>query len=470
MPELSAPRRAEEAPALQARSELRSALADSGVKIAVIDDDPTGTQTVRDVPVALSCEQPELEWAMRAADPLFCVLTNTRALAEPDAVAINRELGERLPVIGGDLGAEVRVISRSDSTLRGHFPAETAALAAGLGAAGEPIDAVLLCPAYPEAGRVTKNDTHYLCRDGRMVPVAETEFARDPAFGYRSSDLRAWIGERAGERSAIASLGLADIRESSPDQLAALLAERAAGAEYVIANALEPSDLERIALAVDLAESGGLRLIYRTGPSFLGARAGRRTPAPLHSEEIAMPDARGLLVVGSYTELSTAQLQEAETRHELGSVMLDVDRVLRDDDSRQQAVQEAVAALRAELDRGDAALVTSRASAHRSAGAESLEVGARIAATLVDVVAATLGETRVDWLIAKGGITSHDLAVKALSARRAIVLGQLLPGQVSVWELGEDALLPGLRYVVFPGNVGDRQALAEVLARLKGCE
>jgi len=363
---------------------------------------------------------------------------------------------------------DVRVISRSDSTLRGHFPAEPEALAAGLAAGGMDVDAILLCPAFPQAGRVTVDDVH-LVRDGdRLVPVADTEYARDPAFGYRSSDLGAWVRERAGAGASVASLSLDDLRGGA-DVVARRLLELRGRARYVIANAADERDLDLLALGIEIAEQEGLRLLYRTGPSFLAARAGLGTPDPLTDREIAMPGGRGLLVVGSHTGLTTAQLEHARSEHELTTVMVDVDAVLGERaDGAITAVTRAAAELRTALSEGDAALVTTRRPAHASRGAASLRTSETVADALVDIAAAVAADIALDWLVAKGGITSHDMAVRALGARRATVIGQLFPGQVSVWQLGEGSLRPGLRYVVFPGNVGDELALSRALRRLKG--
>jgi uncharacterized protein YgbK (DUF1537 family) len=67
-------------------------------------------------------------------------------------------------------------------------------------------------------------------------------------------------------------------------------------------------------------------------------------------------------------------------------------------------------------------------------------------------------------LIAKGGITSSDVATQALNVSRAVVMGQLLPG-VPVWQLGAESRYPGLAYVVFPGNVGRSKSLLEAVAQ-----
>jgi uncharacterized protein YgbK (DUF1537 family) len=66
----------------------------------------------------------------------------------------------------------------------------------------------------------------------------------------------------------------------------------------------------------------------------------------------------------------------------------------------------------------------------------------------------------------QGGITSHDVAVRGLGIRRARVLGQLFPGLVSVFrpvEAAPEAV--GTPYIVFAGNVGDDDTLADVVDR-----
>ncbi len=88
----------------------------------------------------------------------------------------------------------------------------------------------------------------------------------------------------------------------------------------------------------------------------------------------------------------------------------------------------------------------------------SLEIGRQVSTALIEIVAGLTA--RPGYLIAKGGITSHDLAMHALGGRRIEVLGQLLPG-VPLWRLGQESRRPGLLYVVFPGNVGGPAAMRE---------
>lgn len=459
-------------------------------RIAVIDDDPTGIQTAANVPLVTSWEEQDLSWALDAANPIFAVLTNSRALTEPYAVDVNRTIGARLARLSRERKIQLRVISRSDSTLRGHFPAEVEALIDGLSQQGDRVDGILICPAFPEAGRVTINDIHRVRVGNRWIPAAETEFARDARFGYRSSHLGQWVAERAGIHSTVRSLALADVRAGS-EQAADRLVRAFAAARYVVANAETAEDLRCLAEAVSLAERRGLHIVYRTGPSFVSARAGRATAPPLPSVEVGAGP--GLLVVGSHTALTTAQLTAARTRHTFATVSLDVEELAAlPQDARRRLVQATTRALMRALSAGDAALVTSRrvvpskdehtrpalsethqptapASARRirDTRAQCAAPSTIAADAVVKIVRSTVSRVPPAWIVAKGGITSHDTATLALGARRALVLGQILPGRISIWSLAPESRVPGLPYVVFPGNVGDPNTLADVLDRLK---
>jgi uncharacterized protein YgbK (DUF1537 family) len=449
----------------EVRARVAASLRDSNVKIAVVDDDPTGTQTVRGVPLVTAWGEEELEWAIQRAEPLFAIVTNSRSLPEAQAASANLEIARRLASAAARAGVGLRIISRSDSTLRGHFPAEPEALAAGL---GEEIEAVLLCPAYPEAGRITVGDVHLIRQGGRFVPVAESEFAADASFGYRCSDLKEWVRERLGADAKVGSLALEDLRRGGAAAIAGRLLELRGRARYVIANAETDRDLEVLALGVALAEERGMRLLYRTGPSFLAARAGAAPAAPLTRGEVAAAGGRGLVVVGSHTELTTSQLQAARNRHALRTVELEVDRLVElGEAEREEMIADLANRTQAALMMEDVALVTGRRRLAGGDRAASLAIAAKVAAALVEVVGRVARATRLDWMVTKGGITSYDVAARALRSRRATVVGQVFAGQVSVWQL-HDGVVGGLRYVVFPGNVGSRDSLAETIDRLKG--
>ncbi|MBQ5543288.1 MAG: hypothetical protein IIU06_09530, partial [Erysipelotrichales bacterium] len=167
-------------------------------KWIVLDDDPTGTQTVHGVPVYTGWSVPLLCEALKAPGNLFFLLTNSRGLTETETAALHREITQNVLAASGETGVKYLYISRSDSTLRGHFPLETDLLAEGLRGDYGHTDGVILYPFFPEGGRYTVGNIHYVRYGDDLVPASETEFAKDVTFGYKSSDLREYAEEKTG--------------------------------------------------------------------------------------------------------------------------------------------------------------------------------------------------------------------------------------------------------------------------------
>src|SRR5690606_26470439 len=176
--------------------------------------------------------------------------------------------------VAARLGRELDLVSRSDSTLRGHVLPEIRALdAARRRAAGAGFDAVLVAPAFFEAGRTTVDDIHRVRLDGVDVPAGETEYARDKTFGYRSSDLKEFLAEKSDgaiDPADVVSLSLDDIREGGADAIATRL-EALSGGTFVVVNAETEEDYDVVALGVARARAAGRALLARCGPSFVRA-------------------------------------------------------------------------------------------------------------------------------------------------------------------------------------------------------
>jgi uncharacterized protein YgbK (DUF1537 family) len=438
-------------------------VARSGRKVVVLDDDPTGTQTVRDVAVLTAWPVDALAAELRNPAPCFYLLTNSRSMDEARAVEVAREIGGRLREASASTGVAFEVVSRSDSTLRGHFPAEVDAL---LDAAGLPPLPCLVVPFFLEGERYTVGDIHYVGEGGRLVPAADTPYARDEAFGYRNSDLRLWIAEKTRGRVSperIASLSIADIRGGGPERAAERLSALGPG-DHCVVNAASYRDLEVVVAGLLSAEAAGRRFVCRTAASFVRVRAGIPPGALLQAEDMTFPGTRGgLFVVGSHVPKSSEQLAALRDCRGVLGVELAVENLLRED-RRAREIRRAADAVNRELAAGgDVALFTSRRLVGAGDAAASLEIGRKVSDGLVAVVRDLRSRPR--YLVAKGGITSSDVATRGLGVRRAVVLGQVLPG-VPVWRLGEEARYPGMAYVVFPGNVGGASALADIRERL----
>lgn len=438
-------------------------------RLLVLDDDPTGSQCVAGVDIVLEPDAPTIAAALKAPGSTCFVLTNSRALDENDAVELNRRILSEVIAAGVD-PKTLHVVSRSDSTLRGHVIAEPRALADVLAEHGREVDGILLCPAMLEAGRFTQDGTHYATVMGESVKVAETDFAADATYGYSHSDLAAFLEERsAGSVKArdVLRITLADIRDGGLERVISIL-EKARDRRWIILDATEYSDMETVAAAVGRLEDRGRMFLTRCAPSFVRPLAGQRGAAVLTPDDIVIsPDRRshGLVVVGSHVGLTTRQLRVVQARSGLEEFELQVPKLL-EEETREAHVQNTAAQVREALRRRDAVLYTSRDLVRTDDPAESLAIARTVSDAVVDVVR-RVRDTRPAWVVAKGGITSHEVAVEGLGIRRAAVAGQFFPGQISLFTPCDapDEVL-GMPYVVFPGNVGGEDALAEVIDRL----
>ena len=460
-------------------AEIGGRVAAGGRKIVVLDDDPTGVQSVHDVPVLADWSVEELRWGLSQPSPTFFVLTNSRSLPERRAVEMNREIVRSLVEAAEEVDADFVLTSRSDSTLRGHYPAETDALAGALRELrGEEVDGLILCPCFFEAGRITVDDVHWVRQGDRLVPAGLTEFASDHSFGYSASDLPGWVAEKTGRRtpaSAVISVGLADIREGGPGRVSELLGG-VDGGRPVVVNAENYGDLEVFVLGLLDAEDGGKRFIYRTGPSFVRARGGITAPTVLGPSELYRGGKRGghgLVLVGSYVPTTTKQLEEALRLERVEAVELSVRRLL-DPAAREPEIERVVSEANRVLRSREAVVYTSREllTAETLSGGDpgrsDLDIGAVVSDALVEVVGRIDRSLELSFVIAKGGITSSEVGTRGLRVRRAEVAGPLLPpGIVPVWILPEDNDFPGLPYVIFPGNVGGPDSLARAIEILR---
>jgi uncharacterized protein YgbK (DUF1537 family) len=449
-------------------------VAESGRVLVVLDDDPTGTQTVAGVPVLTAWSVDDLRWAVRQGSAVLYVLTNTRSLEADEAAARNREVVQALIEAARAEQQTFALVSRGDSTLRGHYPLETDVLAETVTAHhGVRVDGVLLCPAYVDAGRLTVGDVHWMRTAQGMLPVGESEFARDASFGYRSSNLRDFIAEKTDGRWSAAdvlSISIDDIRLGGQDRVAQLLATLHDGRPAVV-NATCDDDLRVVALAALAVEERGRTLLYRTGPSFVRARAGLSARPPLRPDELysaADPAPHGLVVVGSHVSQTTRQLERLRSAGGIAELELEVAALL--DPQRRDVHISAVADdVIGALDDVDVVVRTTRQLVTGADPAASLSIARHVSQALVDVVRGVAAARTPLFVVAKGGITSSDVATHGLGIRRAWVRGTMLPGIVSAWA-AVDGAAPGMPYIVFAGNVGDDDALAHVVNTLRATQ
>ena len=451
---------------------LSAAVAASNRRVVVIDDDPTGSQSVADLPIITTWEDDDVRWAFDQDAVGFFVLANTRSLLPDAAAAVVAEVHDRVVAVADERGEDVVLVSRGDSTLRGHFPLETDVLADRGAALGRVVDAVLLVPAYPDAGRITVDSVHYLATADDWTPVGESEFAQDASFGYRASALPEWVAEKTQGRvpaSDVVRLTLDLIRTGGPAAVTDALLTCHDG-RVAVADAVDEDDLRVVALGALAAEAAGLRVVYRSGPSFVRARCGQEARGPLSDAALTeaftdAPSGHGLVAVGSHVGLTGRQLDELLAQHPVVPVEIDLVRCLESEAGFQEVVEDSARRAAEHLADSDVVVMTSRTLIRGTDAADSLRVSRVASESLVAVVRAVAARRRPSFLVAKGGITSNDLATKALAIDRAWTLGTMLSGIVSLW-VAADGPSAGVPYVVFPGNVGGDDALSAVVARV----
>jgi uncharacterized protein YgbK (DUF1537 family) len=446
------------------RPAIKKQVKAGGRKVVVLDDDPTGTQTIHDLPVLTEWSLPTLRAELENDLPAFYILTNSRSFTLSLAQKINAEIGHHLFEAGQQASREFVVVSRSDSTLRGHFPGEVEALADAL---AQSYDAWIINPFFLEGGRYTINDVHYVDEGGLLVPAGQTEFARDRAFGYSASNLRHWVAEKtAGQIAAkdVASVSIEHLRREGPRSATSFLMTLSGGQACVV-NAAGYRDLEVFVLGLLAAEARGKKFLFRTAASFVQVRSGLSSRPLLTQSDLKLTQAGGgLIVVGSYVPRSTDQVNSLLTRTDILHTEIDVAGLL-DDQLREDEINRVVKKVDQALhDGNDIVIFTSRQLRTGKDAGTSLKIGQNVSQGLVAIVKRI--KTAPRYILAKGGITSSDIATQALKVKKAMVSGQILPG-VPVWKLGAESRFPGLAYIVFPGNVGDANALVDVVVKLK---
>ena len=431
-------------------------------KIIVLDDDPTGSQTIHSCLLLMHWDVDTLRIGLQDDSPIFFVLTNTRSLTPESAASVTKEVCHNLKIALDAEGIEdFLIVSRSDSTLRGHYPIETDAIAQELG----PFDAHFLVPAFFEGGRITCDSVHYLIIAGVPTPVHETEFARDSVFSYHHSYLPKYVEEKTqGRISAepVERFLLADIRAGSLERLLQL-----SGNKCAVVDGETQDDLNRFAVDILAAASQGKRFLFRSAASILTALAAL-PPQPIAAEKMVQyvrEGKPGAVIVGSHVKKTTEQL-EALLRVE-GTVGIEVNvaRLLDDPNQSAALLTEIQESTRAAHEAGKTLVVyTSRQELNFKNVNTRLEFGEKVSGLLMDIVRGLPSD--IGFLISKGGITSNDVLSTGLALTSARLLGQILAGCSMVLTPSDHPQFPDLPVVLFPGNVGDADALGTVYQRL----
>lgn len=440
----------------------------NSVKIIVLDDDPTGVQTVHDVSVYTDWSKESIREGMMEKNNLFYILTNSRGLTKDQTIHVHQTIGKNIAELSKAMEIPCLVISRSDSTLRGHYPTETQILKDTLEAEGYPeIDGEIICPFFQEGGRFTIDDVHYILDGQQLIPVGETEFAKDQTFGYHSSNLKEYVEEKTDgiyPKDQVISISLNSLRNIDLNTITEQLIN-VTNFNKIIVNAFEYCDLKVFCIALYRAMKRGKLFMFRTAASFVKVMGGVSDIPLLTKNQLLHKKSNtgGIVVVGSHTKKTTAQLKELLTLECVVGIPFHSHLVSAGDHIFSREIQRVIHESEDVMRQGKTAVCyTDRKllTVKNETKEESLIRSVKIS----DGVQALVGKLSItpSFVIAKGGITSSDVGTKALKVRRADVLGQIKPG-VPVWRTGKESRFPQIPYIIFPGNVGGTETLKEVV-------
>lgn len=451
---------------------LNKEIAKNHRKIVVLDDDPTGVQTVHDISVYTNWEKSSIRQGFNEENHLFYVLTNSRGFTAEQTARVHQEIADVVDEVARETGKEYLFISRSDSTLRGHYPLETEILKDGYEKnRGKVMDGEILCPFFKEGGRFTIDNVHYVKDGNELIPANETEFAKDKTFGYTAATMPGYIEEKTKgvyPASEVVDISLEDIHRMDIDKIEAQLME-VKDFHKIIVNAVDYADIKVFCVALYRAMARGKVFMFRTAAAMVKVM-GAVTDQPLLTREQMMSKETangGIIVIGSHTEKTTKQLEALKVLSGIEFIALDA--TLVNHDAALQREVERCLAKEEECIRAGKTVCCYTTRRLITADTGNKEDELRLSLKISDAVQSLVGKLSItpSFVLAKGGITSSDVGIKALAVKKANVLGQIQPG-IPVWLTGEESKFPGIPYVIFPGNTGTEETLKQSVEILLG--
>lgn len=440
-------------------------------KIVVLDDDPTGIQTVHGVYVYTDWSKETLLRAFQDKNSMFFILTNSRSLSRAETSALHKEIAENLCFVSEELHKNFLLLSRSDSTLRGHYPLETDILKNTLETQlHHPLDGEVFCPFFPEGGRYTLHNIHYVQEGEVLTPAGETEFSRDKSFSFQSSELTEYIEEKSKgtyKKENCICISIEELRSLSYDTIT----EKLLSAHHfskIIVNAVTYTDLKIFAICWLRAIKAGKNFLARCAAA-LPKVIGNISDKPLLTRRelrIGSSHTGGLIIIGSHVKKTTEQFQSllmanmplellefhVNSYFEAGGLAKETQRILQASEAHIKAGKTVL-------------IYTSRELLAPEGFSEEklLALSVQISEALTSIV--SLLQVQPSFILAKGGITSSNVGTIGLHVKKALVLGQVKPG-IPVWLTGKESKFPNMPYIIFPGNVGAPDTLRKIAETL----
>ena len=454
------------------QSAYEQALSSFRHKVIVLDDDPTGIQTVHGVSVFTDWSEESIEAGFLEDSRMFFILTNSRSMTEKETAAAHKTIAATIVKVAERLNQDFVIVSRGDSTLRGHFPLETEVLKTTIEQqSSRQFDGEILLPFFQEGGRFTIDNIHYVQEGHELIPAGDTEFARDRTFGFQSSHLGEWIEEKSEgmfTKKNTTYISLADLRALRIDQIKQQLMS-VKDFKKVVVNAVDYDDVKVFVTALIEAIQAGQQLMFRSAAALTKVLGGIGDQALLTRDALIQEESPhgGLIMIGSHVKKTTEQLKALQQDKEIAFIELNTHLVLEPDAFREE-IDRVIQQTEALLAAGQSVAVYTRRE-RLDLGDDRQEEELKLSVQISDAVTSIVQRLtiRPKYLIAKGGITSSDIGTRGLSVKRATVAGQIKPG-IPVWQTGEESKFPFMSYVIFPGNVGSKDTLKEAVDILEG--
>ena len=447
--------------------QLNAALKTLNKKIVVLDDDPTGVQTVHDISVYTDWSEKTIADGFAEENSMFFILTNSRAFTAEHTSEVHKLIAERIVAESKKTGKDFIIISRSDSTLRGHYPLKTEILRKTVEAnTDKKYDGEVLMPFFKEGTRFTVNNIHYVQEGDYLTPAGMTEFAKDKTFSYKSSLLPEYVEEKThGEFKAkdTTCISLDSLRNMDIDGITKQLLS-VKDFNKVVVNAIDYVDVKVFVIALINAINTGKNFMFRSAAALTKVIGGVTDKPLLSREELRANNKNGgLIIIGSHVKKTTEQFNELkkcswvkfiEFNHllvlEPEKLTAELNRIITEAEDCVKHGQTTV-------------IYTGRKRLDVGSEEESLKVSVKISEAITSIV--DKFSIQPSFIIAKGGITSSDVGTKGLHVKKATVMGQIKPG-IPVWKTGTESKFPHMPYIIFPGNVGTATTLREIVEEL----
>jgi len=447
------------------------------MKIIIIDDDPTGSQTVSGCHLILKWDYQTLLKGLKSSSNLLFILANTRSLSEKDVKIRLTEICSSLKeIMNNSLFAEEEfvVISRGDSTLRGHNFIEPFIINDLLG----PFDATFYIPAFIEGNRTTVNGNHFVDN----VPINKTIFSKDKIFGFNTSNVKELIIEQSNyqlDSNNIENIFIKDfevLETNQPNKLYRYMA-KLNNNKKVIVDIEDYSHLDKFSgIVKSLLKKR--KFLFRSAASFISSLSDVKRIqkdhiyfSKLRRKNNNNKTMQGLIVVGSYVELTTLQLNKVLEISLCKPIEINVLKLyaffkLEDNLKHINSLKKLLLnSIRQNLIQNSIPILyTSREIISPRDKNELIQFQLFLSTFISEIVSAIKNE--IGYLISKGGITTNTIISKGLQADSVYLEGQILPG-ISLVTLNLQKQKGKLPIVTFPGNIGNHMSLLKALEILE---